>query len=248
MTISGDLDYAHGRLSARFAERPDELAWRSIEAIRAFPALLDAARGLGLRRWLTGIAADSNAHAIEAALVASGRALVVEVARWMPARWQASVEWVGVLAELPVIEHIARRGETLPWMREDALYGSLHDRARPSAESPLAPLAAGWQRPDGLFPAWRDEWRRRLPSVVGGSAALEALSRTLATQRSAADASIGAASLRAALAARLASLFRRAILDPASAFIFLGLSALDAERLRGELLRRAIFPALRLAT
>jgi len=37
---------------------------------------------------------------------------------------------------------------------------------------------------------------------------------------------------------------RRAMLDPAAAFAYLALIALDLERLRGELLRRAAFPGL----
>ena len=53
--------------------------------------------------------------------------------------------------------------------------------------------------------------------------------------------------LRRALHARLSRLFRRATLDPAAAFIFLAISALDFERLRGEILRRVAFPRLPLA-
>jgi hypothetical protein len=45
-----------------------------------------------------------------------------------------------------------------------------------------------------------------------------------------------------ALSARLTLLFRRAVLDPAAAFVFLAQIALDLQRLRGELLRRAAFP------
>ena len=45
-----------------------------------------------------------------------------------------------------------------------------------------------------------------------------------------------------ALAARLTLLFRRAMLDPAAAFIYLALVAQDGERLRGELVRRAALP------
>ena len=53
--------------------------------------------------------------------------------------------------------------------------------------------------------------------------------------------------LRHALHARLSRLFRHATLDPAAAFIFLAISALDFERLRGEILRRVAFPRLPLA-
>ncbi len=253
MTIGGDLDYAHARLCARFGERPDEIAWRSIEAIRGLPALLGAARNLPFRRWLVGITADADPHTIEAALVEKRRTLVNEVAQWMPARWQPAVAWAGVLAELPVVEHLARGGEALPWMRKDAVYGSLCNSPGPPVAGPLAPLAAGWQRPDGLFPVWHKEWTRRVPeaSLAAGEIFNE-LSRALTTHRpvagaSLAGASLGATAMRGALAARLALLFRRATLDPAAAFIFLALSALDLERLRGELLRRAIFPTARLA-
>jgi hypothetical protein len=52
---------------------------------------------------------------------------------------------------------------------------------------------------------------------------------------------------RRALGSRLTHLYRRATLEPAVAFVFLALSALDMERLRGELLRRAIFPSIEMA-
>lgn len=247
MSFPGDLDYAQARLAARFGERPDEVAWRTIEAIRVLPALLDAARDLPFRRWTAGLAADADAHAIEAALLAKRRALVNEVARWMPQAWKGAIEWAGVLADLPVLEHLARRDKVLPWMRADALYGSLCDGQAPPASGALAPLAENWRRPDGLFPAWRREWLRRLPAApCMRSALVESLSRALASNRYIAGlASTGAS--RTALAARLASLFRRATGDPAAALIYLALSALDLDRLRGELLRRALFSGFRLA-
>ena len=53
--------------------------------------------------------------------------------------------------------------------------------------------------------------------------------------------------LRRRFEAVLAALFRRAALSPAAAFAYLGLVLLDLERLRGELLRRAVFPRRALA-
>ena len=53
--------------------------------------------------------------------------------------------------------------------------------------------------------------------------------------------------LRRTLQARLALLLRRATLEPAAVFIHLALSALDWERLRAELLRRAWFPRWKVA-
>ncbi len=75
MTREGDLDYAWARVCARLGERPDEVAWRSIELIRDLPALLDAARGPAFRRWLVGVTPDAGPHAIEASFLRAG-------ARW----------------------------------------------------------------------------------------------------------------------------------------------------------------------
>ena len=102
-----------------------------------------------------------------------------------------------------------------------------------------------WTHPDGLLRAWREEWVRRAPRAAFGDAALiNNCARALGAHRVAiADATLtDGTALRRELAARLTLLFRRAMLDPAAAFIFLALSALDVERLRGELLRRVIFP------
>jgi hypothetical protein len=249
MTIAGDLDYASARLCARFGERPDELAWRSIEPIRGLPALLDTAQKLPFRRWIEAVTASATPHEIEAALISRRRALVAEVARWMPQVWQAAIEWADVLADLPVLEHISRGGEMLAWMRDDPLYGPLGDEApRPPASGPLSPLAVGWRRPDGLFRAWRVEWVRRLPRPGADPRLLHELEQAVASQRvTRSGVSAETTARRGSLAARLAMLFRRATGDPAAALIFLALSALDLERLRGELLRRAVFPTSALA-
>jgi len=250
MSLAGDLDYAHARLCARFGQRPDELAWRSIEPIRSLPALLDAAQRLPFRAWIQGITPASSPHEIEAALVARRRALVAEVAHWMPEPWQPAVEWAGIAADLPVLEHLSRGGEPLPWMRDDSLYKTLcSDASRAPSRQPFLPLAGGWKRPDGLLPAWREEWARRLPGAANGGAMLAALGRTLASQRVDPQAVAEEAALRRnELSARLVLLFRRAGSDAAAAFVFLALCALDLERLRGELLRRAVFPTFGLAT
>ena len=55
-----------------------------------------------------------------------------------------------------------------------------------------------------------------------------------------------AAPLRRGLEARFVAYFRRHPLEPAAAFAWLGICALDLERLRGELARRRAFPRARL--
>jgi hypothetical protein len=248
----GSLDYAQARLSARYGQRPDEIAWRRIEHLRELPALLDAARISAFGVWLVGIGPTSTAHQIEGLLRDHWRSLVAEVAAWMPDEWQPAVRWCAVAADLPVVQHLARGETALPWMPDDAVYRELAERdaAGPGAlpaEGPFAPLRAAWTEPAGLGNAWRAEWRRRVPAVAGDDVTLldelgRVLHRHLAAFR---DPSVRDGwPLRRALEARLVLLFRRAMLDPAAAFIYLVLTALDLERLRGELVRRAAFPGM----
>jgi hypothetical protein len=250
MTHDGDLAYAWARLSARMGERPDEVAWRTIEPIRDLPALLDAARGPAFRRWLRGITPDAPPHAIEAVLLAHWRALGREVASWMPAAWQPALEWAVVLADLPVLQHLARAGEALPWMQEDPVYRELLEGARePTAFGRLAPLAAAWSDSERILGAWREEWSRRVPwGAWVDTTLLAQLVRALGARRILlAQASLAnGAALRRVLADSLTIQFRRATLNPTAAFVFLALCAVDLERLRGELLRRAIFPGFEL--
>ena len=250
----GSLEYAQARLSARYGQRPDEIAWRRIEHLRELPALLDAARISAFGVWLAGIDSMSTAHQIECILRDHWRSLVAEVAAWMPDEWQPAVRWCAVATDLPVVAHLARGDAALAWMPDDAVYRELCalevGLGAAPAEGHFAPFRTAWTEPIRLGNAWRAEWRRRLPAGGGDEVTLldevaRVLRRHLAAFR---DPSVRDGwPLRRALEARLALLFRRAMLDPAAAFIFLALTALDLERLRGELVRRAAFPGVAMA-
>jgi hypothetical protein len=246
MIRAGDLDYALARIGARFGERPGEGAWRSLTVIRGLPALLDAARSSSLQSWVVGIASDADPHAIEASLRSNARALAEEVRLWMPAEWQAAVAWAGVLIDLPFAQYLARGGATYAWMDDDPVFRDLRNGVPVSgAAGRLGPLARAWSDPDGFVRSWCTEWQRRVPPearadgvLLGEFARVLDKHRTALAEPAARDGVLP----RRALVSRLALLYRRATSNPAAAFIFLALCALDMERLRGELLRRAIFP------
>jgi hypothetical protein len=244
---SGELEYACARIGARMGERPNEAAWRSIAGIRGFAGFLDAARAPPFRRWTSGIAADAEPHGVEAALLGHWRALVDEVRTWMPEQWHGAIAWAGALVDLPVAQYLARGGNPLPWMRDDPAFRDSSRSGGPPTAGPLGPLAHTWTNPEGFLRAWTNEWSHRLPQRHGAErSAIADCARVLVSARAASgDSSSSDGTLaRRALVVRLSSLYRRATLDPAAAFVFLALSALDMERLRGELLRRAIFPRL----
>jgi hypothetical protein len=252
MSAVGSIEYAQARLSARYGQRPDELAWRRIEHVRSFAGVLDVARTSALRVYMAGIGPTSTAHEIEALLRGQWRGLVADVARWMPEAWQAAVMWCAVAADLSVVVHLARGGATLPWMQNDLVFRDLCEGEAAGSGTapiggPLAPLAAAWSEPGRIGNLWRDEWRRRMPARHTDAPLLVDLFAHVMNLHLGAfrDPSVRDGwPLRQTLQARLVLLFRRAMLDPAAAFLFLALAALDLERLRGELLRRAAFPAL----
>jgi len=248
---AGSVEYAHARMCARYGSRPDELAWRRIEMIRDFDAMLDAARTSPLGDWVAEIGPDASVHAIELALRAHLRERIAAIAAWMPSTWRAAIEWCAVLVDLPVLQHLARGGAPPLWLRDDPLHTVLSDGSPDRRETgPASLLASAKVDSDRLASLWRAEWQRRLPVRGARSALLGDFIRLLGEHVAAfrEPSLVDGWARRRALHARLAQLFRRATLDPAAAFIFLALSALDFERLRGEILRRVAFPRLPLAT
>ncbi|MGA8032945.1 MAG: hypothetical protein WCB48_11160, partial [Casimicrobiaceae bacterium] len=133
--------------------------------------------------------------------------------------------------------------------RGGAAPGWLDDVDPARREAVEAFLATGDVDPERLGAIWREGWQQRLPKEPGRLALLAEFVRLI-------DAHVDAWrdpgladgwAARRRLHARLTRLFRRATLDPTVAFVFLALSALEFERLRGEILRRVAFPRLPLA-
>ena len=252
MIACGSLEFAQARVHARQGQRADDATWQRLETTRDYAALLEVARQSVLRPWLSGITSPGQVRQIEAALRGHWRAAVAEAAAWMPAAWQPALSWCAVLPDLPLLQHLARGGDAAPWMADDAVWRLL--AAAPAAEQaallaagPCAALAAAWARPDELPQAWLAEWRRRLPGGPGSADTDDSLRQLGGLLRAHAEAFVAAppgpgALLRRALQGRLVQLLHRVALQPAVAFIHLALCALDFERLRGELLVRALFP------
>lgn len=248
MIECGSLELAQARLQSRHGQRAGEVAWQRLETAREFGALLEVARRTALRPWLVGIATPPVAHQIEAVLRMHWRKALAEIAAWMPVAWQPAVLWCAVLADLPVLQYLARGGEPLPWMLDDADYRPLCVAATGQhaavATGRFAPLAAGWSEPAALARAWHIAWRRLVPQRARDAEdGLQQVTAALLAHGGAFGAAPpgSGALLRRALQSRLSLLLRRTTLEPAAVFIHIALCALDFERLRGELLRRALF-------
>lgn len=244
MIGAGSLEFAYARIWARHGARPGEAVWQHIEVTRELAAVLDIARASALGRWLDGMEPGADAHGIELAMLRHWCERVDEVASWMPAPWHRAIVWCAVLVDLPALQHLARAAPPLPWMDRDPLLRAIVGAGPTAADPARALLDAAREQPQQVWPLWLAHWRRCLPRAGAGSAAharLVALLQEHAAAFGAPQVADGWA-LRRALQRRLTMLLRRALVDPATAFIYLALSALEFERLRGELLRRVAFP------
>ena len=246
---SGDLDYACARIAARFGARPDAAAWRRIESVRDLAAMLDAARATPLRPWTAGLSAEANPHAIERVLRGHWRALAGEVATWMPRRWRPAIEWVASAPDLPALAAWRRGGRPPQWFADDPVYRLWNSEAAPETPGAAGALAALGPAHDvgELTHAWRAELLSRLPDAHAAEAPLlgkftQLVERSIGEMH-AAPPGDGSPIMRS-LRERLERLFRRAMLEPSAAFVYLALAALDLGKLRGETTRRLVFPQL----
>ena len=258
MTVAaGSLEYAQARLSARYGERPDELAWRRIEHVRATARRCSTSRAP--RRSRAGWAASARTARrtrSNACCAATGASSSPRSPRGCRRTGSAAVGWCADARRPAGARSISRAAASCcrgcATIRSTATSPSASPRAsapRPQAARsrrsprrgaiPTASAACG--SPNG-GDGFRD---RRRATTRSSHEVGRALVAHLAAFR---DRAVRDGwPLRRTLQARLALLFRRAMLDPAAAFIFLALAALDLERLRGEILRRVAFPGLPLA-
>jgi hypothetical protein len=252
MNLNQDFSYCQARLQARYANLPDAAEWQRLAGVRTLAAFIEEARLGPMRPWVKRLSATSDALVLERGLRALAAELADEAARWVPRPWRAAVAWTAWLPYLPVFEHLA---DTTPpkrppdWASADArLRALVTEEGEPD---PDALERAGLRmlldapRPDQIPARWANAWRDRWPpGRRGWTRDLEAFTAGLAAHlgafRQAAPAE--AWNLRAALRERLRLQFHQHLLAPVTVYIYLALILLDLERLRAELLRRALFP------
>ena len=266
MTSAPQLAYLQSRLQARHGDRPTPDEWRMAEASADLSHYLDALGRTALKRWVSDLHPEMAPEVIERLLRAAWRHDVDEAARWSPQDWQAAVEWLRWLPDLPAIAHLLRGEQVPPWMRDDPVlrefaFEAPQRRAEALAALPLAPLAAAFasatpdtadRRTAELAPAsndvtaaWLQAWRTRVPGKRDELPAdlatlLETVRDHLAAMRAGAEA-VGQV-LRHALAAKLARRFRHGAGTAVALFSHLLLEGLALERVRAGILARRLLP------
>ncbi len=248
MTTTCRFAYVQARIQARYAGLPTDPEWQRLSASRGLAGFLEEARTGVLRDWVKAFSGQSEIHDIEAGLRARYREQVAEVAGWVPQPWRGSVVWTHWLVLLPLFDHLANGGEMPSWVARDQGLNALLDAAGGLDPSRLQDHRARLFLRPCREPAsvWLQEWRGRWPSCkrefLRNLDDLQALitKHLDVFRRSRPEAGWDQ---RRALRVRLRFLFHRRLLQPAAPFIYLALSALDLERLRAELVDRALFAA-----
>jgi hypothetical protein len=238
MAARADFAYVQARLQARHGALPDAAAWRALEASRTAVHYLALARSGPFAPWVDGIGDTRDVHRIERSLRARWRGYVDEVARAVPARWQAATRWFAALPELPLIDALLRGAAPAALAADERFAGfALPDavaRAAALRGAGLAPFAA--HERDDAASVWRAHWRQLAPQDDPAAPAYRPAELLLPRLR-AHDAERAAADdVRAALL----KLFRRHAGSAVAVFAHLARVALDLERLRGGLVVRCL--------
>jgi hypothetical protein len=242
------LAYTQARLQARLGMRPGEVVWDTLHGLVELPALLEQVRATSLRHWITNVSATTAPHEIERLLRARLRVQIVEAASWLPSPWRAAVLWTQLLIDLPALAYLLRGEPAYGWMRDEPALQELATvepslRERALAQGPLAAFA-GRAADETLLTRWLSEWQRCWPRTRERTV-LTALITTVQAHRAALATNLHdptAWTARRALETRVVHIFRRAFLSPVAVFAWLLLAALEAERLRAELVARSHFP------
>ncbi len=249
MTGPLGFEYAQARLQARYGQRPTASVWAQLEALKGFTAYIEAARGTVLAPWLENLSGSSDVHDVEHSVRGSLYTTIQEVAGWVPEEWMPAVTWLRWLVYLPALHHLLHGGPILPWMREGhRLRPYLQDSMEARRWSLVADGAGAFvdarDEDTPFLQAWLTEWRARWPEErVEHVQTLDRLAELIEIHaRRFPDVSIDRAwRARGVLAEQLERVFRRHPLQPVAVFAYLALVALELERLRGELVRRALF-------
>jgi hypothetical protein len=238
MALEGNAEYALARVQARHGARPVPSEWRRLESSHDLGQFLEAARSSLFGPWIATLDRNRDIHVIERTLRQSWRDYVRKVASWHPRRWQAWLNWIEWLPTLELIAQLGRKDSRPAWIQADPILG-----AAPGAGSALELFAPAISGTVVVTELWLSRWRALQPSVDGDTTQLLAMVakavREYVQRLGLEDADTAALNER--LRERLRRVFRAAAGSPVASLCHLALMALDFERLRGDLLSRALF-------
>ena len=248
--MSIDFAYAQARAQARLGERLSETGWRVLESTLGLPHYLASVRNTALASLVQHFSTTVSTHTVERTLRDDWRAEVAAVRRWVPESWSSAVAWCAWLPYLDALAWLMRGQTALAWMQADTALAAvaLNDlaaRQAAIASSPFGELAKGDPR-ESLRTRWFECWTGLRPQTdAEAEADLELLvagvERYLAANQPRGMSPGKRHDARKRLDALAMGLVHRRAEEPVAIFCYLALVALDLQRLRDGILRRALF-------
>lgn len=248
MNHTASFAYMQARVQSRHGLRPQAQVWQQLRGSTDLASYLHTARKTSLAPWVAGLHATHSTHEIEHALWQQYRDHVDRVAHWLPTRWAGTIQWLGLLPDLPAIQHLLNTGAAPAWMLNNPRLRpftseNMATRMQAMLDSSWRDIVEAWQGGQSPVAAWLESWQKRWPRQASLQLGLRYLCALLQQQTNLARGQPPAPTQqqREQLARQLQGAFRRYSFQPAAACAHLGLVALDLEQLRAELVTRVLF-------
>lgn len=227
-------------MQARFANRLTPADWQYLESCRDYGHCLDVISKTPAARYVAPLAKSGDAHGLEQALRDVWADMVSEIASWVPPGWQDAVCWMVFLPHLRFVESWHSGDPAPDWLVQDRVFGPLW--ASGGAAWDMAPLVPASPGEATVSDLWLQELENRMPGGIRFPAFRlemdQLFSRYLVYDPGQGFPPVGGQDL----ADHLKGMFRKRTQAPVAVFAYLGLAALDMERLRAVLARRLAFP------
>ena len=253
MTQLTQFAYVQTRLQARHGLRPTEYTWNHLASQNELASYLQSARRSALRPWVLSLHVNDNYHTMEALLIHQYRLYIQEIAFWLTSPWREIVLWIKRLPDLPALQHLLMGNTAALWMLNDPQLkpftnSNMEQRIEALRQSDCGPLVDGWQNGSSLVDAWLVHWHSLLseqkPKFTHSINSLVQLLKTHVENFHHLNVS-QTWNARTDLTNKLTFLFRRHPFEPVAAIVHLALVALDLERLRADIMQRAVFGSIK---
>lgn len=248
MTALSGIAYAQVRIQSRYGKRADTNVWLKLHNIFDLGSYLQTAQQTPLRPWVLGLSSTHSSHDIELALRQKYRHHVDEVASWMPASWQAPLQMIKRLVDMPVLQYLLGGGEPLDWMKSDPYISEF------TADDPLLRMQAishagnkamidSLQQSGSVLPGWLSQWNSLRPKSIYFDRGLQPLEKLLFEymQLQTKQQGISLPTDYEIILDRLRLIFRRYAFQPAAVCAYLAIVAIDLHHIRSDIMSRLFF-------
>lgn len=222
--------------------------WARLQAVRDAVSFVDAAKRSPVGALMENLSPGLPIHAVEAALRGHWRDAVGQVAKWHRGNDRAAISWMSLLADLPAIAYLASRGAVLDWMVVDRSLAPYVAAASGEADA-LSPgpdtavFAPAFSGAATVWECWLARWKSLWPPERRERAAIGRLVRNVTDMATGQGDGAFAMPGPDALDRVFEVAYRKHPRSLVASIAWLGMTANDLRRLRGQVVARLALPS-----